>query len=327
MTRRRMLFVRDFQMYSGGHGKVFDWFRHVGSHPGWSSALWLTPRSRRGVGNPWVDAGIEPLSGERCPVECFDALFLAGMDWEWVQPLPGQPVINLIQSLRHADALDPRFPYLRNPALRIAVSREIARLVTKVGCSPPQVEVVPAAIDVSALRAQALRARQVPGLPNAFVDGTKDVALGQAVANLLERNGVPCTCIVTPIPRHTYLGRLARATVAILLPAAREGFYLPAMEAMAMGVPVVTCDAGGNREYLRPGVNALVVAREATAMADAATNLIGDVRKRGSLVAAGARIAMQFDLPCEQRLAHAVLDRVPHYLDTFPPCPKSTTSH
>ena len=329
MTRRRMLFVRDFQAYSGGHGKVFDWFEHVASHPGWSCALWLTPRSRRDDGNPWLAAGIEPLAGERCPAAGFDALFLAGLDWAWAEPAPGQPVINLIQHPRHADPGDPRFPFLRRPAIRVAVSAEVARAVTGAGCASPEVRVIPAAIDVSALRAQAARARAAPAhaQPQALVDATKDEALGRALAALLARDGVACECITAPVPRADYLHRLARAGVAVLLPAAREGFYLPALEAMAMRVPLVSCDAGGNREYLQPGVNALVAARDATALAAAAARLAADTGLREALAAAGAHTAARFDLPDERRRVHALLDRVPPILDTPTPCRMPTTSH
>ena len=325
MKRRRMLFVRDFQAYSGGHGKVFDWFGHVASHSDWSCALWLTPRSRHDAGNPWLAAGIEPLAGERCPTAGFDALFLAGLDWTWVEPSPGQPVINLIQGLRHADPCDPRFPFLRRLAIRVAVSAEVARAVTGVGCASPEVWVIPAAIDVPALRAQA-RAAPARAQPHAFVDATKDVALGRVVAALLARAGVACEWIAAPVPRVDYLHRLAQAGVAVLLPAAHEGFYLPALEAMAMGVPVVSCDAGGNREYLQPDVNALVVARDAAALAAAAARLAADAGLREALVAAGALTAARFDLSDERCRVHALLDCVPPNPNAPTPCRTSATS-
>lgn len=327
MTDRRMLFVRDFVAYSGGHGKVFDWFRHIENHPDWTCSVWLTPRSRRTSDNPWVAAGIETLSDDRCPVEAFDALFLAGLDWNWAEPIQGQPVINLIQSMRHADSHDPRYPFLSRPAIRIAVSKEIARAITNVGCASSSVIVIPAAVDVPELQATAARARAVPGHSPILVDATKDIALGLEVTDLLRRAGVACNCLVEPLPREEYLRQLARATVAVVLPAMTEGFYLPALEAMAMGVPVVSCDAGGNREYLRPDVNALVAAREPQALANAAAMLADCKSLCGSLVGAGVATAARFDLPNERHLVHKMLDRILSIEDVPQPCHKSASSH
>jgi glycosyltransferase involved in cell wall biosynthesis len=46
------------------------------------------------------------------------------------------------------------------------------------------------------------------------------------------------------------------ARVSVLLPRAQEGFYLPALEAMALGTLVVCPDCVGNRSFCLPGENA-----------------------------------------------------------------------
>jgi GT2 family glycosyltransferase len=56
-----------------------------------------------------------------------------------------------------------------------------------------------------------------------------------------------------------------------------EGFCQPGLEALACGVPLVTTDNGGCREYALHGETALVVPpRDAGAMADAIQRLLGD---------------------------------------------------
>ena len=56
---RIMLFHRDFHGYSGGHGKLWDYFRHVDAHPDWRAHLHLTAGSTH-EDNPWLDAGVVP---------------------------------------------------------------------------------------------------------------------------------------------------------------------------------------------------------------------------------------------------------------------------
>jgi len=51
---------------------------------------------------------------------------------------------------------------------------------------------------------------------------------------------------------------LARSEIAIFLPFEREGFYLPALEGMAVGCIVVCPDCIGNRSYSHVGKNSIV---------------------------------------------------------------------
>ncbi len=70
-----------------------------------------------------------------------------------------------------------------------------------------------------------------------------------------------------------------------------EGFGLPGLEALACGVPLVTTDNGGCREYAVDGETALVVPpRDAVAMADALGRLRQDRRLAGRLSANGLEL-------------------------------------
>ena len=61
----------------------------------------------------------------------------------------------------------------------------------------------------------------------------------------------------------------ARAASLVLVPSRYEGFGLPALEAMASGVPVVAYDNSSLPEIIGPG-GLLVPDGDATALADAA---------------------------------------------------------
>ena len=59
-------------------------------------------------------------------------------------------------------------------------------------------------------------------------------------------------------PSQVDLANIYRNADLFLFTSWYEGFGMPPLEAMASGVPVVTTDCGGVREYVHPGVNALV---------------------------------------------------------------------
>ena len=75
-----------------------------------------------------------------------------------------------------------------------------------------------------------------------------------------------------------------------------EGFCHPGLEALACGVPLVTTDNGGCREYAVDGETALVVPPdEPEAMAVAIKRLRGDPELRARLVTNGLEVAARFD--------------------------------
>ena len=59
---------------------------------------------------------------------------------------------------------------------------------------------------------------------------------------------------------------MGRARVTVLVPNPKEGFYLPAVEAMAAGTLVVCPDCVGNRAFCLDEVNCLRPAREEDAI-------------------------------------------------------------
>lgn len=299
---RRLLFHRDFRRYSGGHGKVWDYFTHAQAHPRWEAAAWLSPGSVP-TDNPWLAAG-DPLEPHWNPSTA-DALFLAGMDWAaWPADDPAKPVINLVQAVRHADPAHPLHAFLSRRAVRICVAQPVADAILATGRVNGPVRVIEAAVSLP-----HGDATPVGPSVDVFVGALKRQRLGQELAAALRAAGRTVDVADKWLPREAYLARLSAASVAVLLPLPAEGFYLPALEAMALGRAVVVPDCVGNRAYLEPGRNALVPDATVPALLEAALAASGTSR-HAALVAAGSATAERFSQARERTGFHGVLDEL-----------------
>ena len=299
---RTMLFHREFHGYSGGHGKVWDYFRHVGAHPAWQALVHLAEGAAR-EGNPWLDAGIVPQPAWQ--PEHADALFLAGADWQMhPQDLPNLPVINLIQGVRHADPDLPLHAFLARPAIRICVGQPVADAIGASDKVRGPVFVINSGIDVAAGVPLAERVRDV------FIAAQKQPALGERIAETLRSAGIDAEHQSDWLPRAELLSRMRQARVAITLPLPREGFYLPGLEAMASGCAVVMPDAIGNRAYAVPGHNALVPDMEANAIATAAHNLLRNPSALQAMADAGIATAACHGMAQERAALYRILDNL-----------------
>ena len=299
--KRRLLFHRDFLCYSGGHGKVWHYFRHADAHPGWSSWVHFSPASIL-PGNPWL--AVPERIRERWEPEQADALLLGGTDWGmYPADDPGKPVVNLVQHVRHADPGSQLRSFLPRRAVRICVTRQVADAILATGEVNGPVHVIEAALDLPL--AQPPEDTQRRGI---FIDALKQPGLGAALHERLRASGRDSFLSTDRMPRSEYLDRLRAAAISVVLPNEREGFYLPALEAMALGSPVVVPDCVGNRVYLEPDANALVPGWHPDEFVAAVLRLEGDPSLAGRLVQAGRATVRRFGMEREREAFHAILD-------------------
>ena len=95
----------------------------------------------------------------------------------------------------------------------------------------------------------------------------------------------------------TQIEQYYAAADALLFPSLYESFGLVVLEAMAMGLPVVTARTVGLAdEALKDGVNGMVVHQpwQTTAMAERVLRLMTDEGLRGDIVSAGRRTAQKY---------------------------------
>ena len=290
----KMLFLRDFHGATGGHLKYGNYLDHTKRIPGIEPELYLTPASLTDISNPFLTSGV-PI---RTHLTESDSYFVAGMDWRWLDAAGidsrGKPVVNLVQHVLHADPSDPKFTYLARPALRICVSAAVAEALSATGRVSGPIVTIENGVEIG-----HITATMEPSVRSGvFVAGYKAPDMGRAIAVRL-RQSVDVDLAEAFVPRDEFFRRVARARLCVLLPHAKEGFYLPALEAMALGTPVIVPDCVGNRSFCLNGLTCLVPEFSVAAITQAATQLHDSANLMKDLVLGGYAMAKRHSLDRE----------------------------
>ena len=241
-----------------------------------------------------------------------DVLFLSGVDWTMIDrawwPEAPVPVINLIQHVWHADPADKlgRARFLPNKAIRICVSPEVTSAIEGTGRVRGPVFTIPDAIDLERL---ARHARSGPRDLDLLVLANKQPEMGHAVLERLADAG-RAQIVDARSPHDEVLDLLARAAVTVMVPNPKEGFYLPAVEGMALGTIVVCPDCIGNRSFCLDEVNCFRPAYDVEAIVAAAREALAGRADLTGMIEAAAETARRHDLPAERAAFLEILDRV-----------------
>lgn len=320
-------FHRNFDRLTGGQVKHAHYFDHVRRLPGYRPRITFTadapgtkPSSDQ---NRLWPAG----SGFRTPrwvPQKGDVFFLAGLDWRFLaqsglESNPN-PRVNLVQHVRHGQPGTELYSHLKHRAVRICVSQEVADAINSTGQVNGPVFAIPNAVDVrfqgpaqripgwrSGLKPWALLRRRLQA-PTTTIIGYKSPDLAQALAHRLSRAGVRHHLLLSLLPRHRFLAALAANSVAVCLPHPEEGFYLPALEAMAAGCVTITLDCIGNRGFCRHQSNCLIAEPTAESLTAAIQKVLNQppvVRK--AMLRQAELTAKRHSLAAERAQFHALL--------------------
>ena len=271
---RRVWFHRQYEHLTGGHVKHSHYYAHVARLPGFSRRITFstTPANPRLDGERAELWPTEP--GERVDAwqpEHRDVLFLAGTDWRYHAAAGladlDLPRINLIQHIRHAHAGTELYGFLDRRAVRICVSEEVADAIRATGRVNGPVFTIPNGTDCTPSGNGCGSAGFDDRPEGITIVGYKRRDLATALSRRLSEQGVPHLTVDNFLDRDDFLALLGRTQVAVCLPRAEEGFYLPALEAMAAGCTVVTLDCVGNRGFCVHDRNCLVAEADPAALA------------------------------------------------------------
>ena len=251
---RTVLFFRNYKAFHGGHLKVWNYFNHVLNLPDFAPRIWFSDQSELDGENPWRDAH-DVIVDQEHPIRP-DVYFVGGANWRLLDRYPDAdpslPVINLIQHVRHVDPDRKLAKFLKRKAIRICVSAEVADELRANGSTTGPLIVIPNAIDLADLPAPNGSEPQV----DVLIAAGKEPEMGIRVADRLAREGRVVNVLLERIPRREFLDRMRGARITVYLPHETEGFFLPALEGMALGTLVVCPDCIGNRSFCLPGHNA-----------------------------------------------------------------------
>lgn len=307
---RTVLFHRDFHGFRGGHLKVWHYFNHVRSAEGYAARICFSRETVWSESNPWRALRHEavPQMDSIRP----DIYFLAGMDWlalgDSVEENASVPVINLVQSVRHSDPGDRRYPFLKRKAIRICVSDEVAAAINETKQVNGPVFVIPNAVDVSDGPPPPQDSKRSTGLLIAAVNNPD---WGRVIHERLEDAGCHSEVLTDFLPRPEFLMKVREARVTVFLPDRVEGFYLPALEGMALGTMVVCPDCVGNRSFCLPEINCFRPEYSLDAIVAAGQAAIElDETKASRMLAAARETVARHDLMREREAFLRILENV-----------------
>ena len=266
-SSRKIWFHRGYTGLTGGQVKHSHYFEHVLRMPGFAPKITFSkqPANALQALERWKFWPAEDGTRvERWEPAQRDVLFVAGVDWCYLtQSSWGAltiPRINLIQHVRHAHEGTELYGYLSERAVRICVSQEVADAIGATGRTKGPILTIPNGTDTVPFEPDG------EGSPEGYetrhrsimIVGYKSPDLARALSERLGAERIEHFLLTKFTERDTFLALLAESRIAVCLPRPEEGFYLPAIEAMASGCLVVTLDCIGNRGFCRHEKSCLV---------------------------------------------------------------------
>lgn len=262
MYKKNIYFYRDYVRFQGGHLKVWNYFNHLKTTQEYEPHIFFSELSLFDSNNPWTHT----QTLKTWDLSKADALFLAGLDWSVVLKNPVYlekkkiiPVINLIQGLSHANPLDIKYSFLKERAVRVCVSQQVSDAIKKTGQVNGPIFTIPNGIDINVLPiTEAGQDYEI----DLLIVGIKKPIVGSVIEQAFKGKLKTIIHINQLVPRNFFLELMSKAKVVVFLPHFEEGFYLPALECMAIGGLVVCPDCIGNRSFCINNQTCLVPAYE-----------------------------------------------------------------
>lgn len=133
--------------------------------------------------------------------------------------------------------------------------------------------------------------------------------MGKLITEEARQLGIRARLLTELLPRDDFLQKIAHARIVICLPAAIEGFYLPALEAMAIGSLVIVPPVVGN-SYCVHGSNCIVPEYDVNRIIGAIQFALGlSLSKSKELIENAKMTAQKYSLSKERAAFHGILKK------------------
>ena len=306
-----ILFANQSSQPSGGTLKLRHYFEHALSLFPRKTNIYMPEETRWTPCNlftPHRDRVIHNIDWETVSV-----MFISGWGWDKFIPvkfhaIPPFQVIYLVQSFNKFRRLDPRFPGFANPAIRICVSEPLSTKLKTLGIANGPIHTIPAGIDQDEIQTTGTISGSRD--TDVLIIGLKNPQIGKLIAEEIRTLGIRVRLLTELLPREDFLRQIAHARIVICLPAAIEGFYLPALEAMAIGSLVIVPPAVGN-SYCVHEFNCIVPEYDVNGIIKAVKFVLGlSLSKSKELIENAKVTAQKHSLSRERAAFHGILKKV-----------------
>lgn len=311
----KVLFHREFVKFQGGHLKVWNYYNYLKFHPQYSPFIYFTDHSIMNETNPWFREVIE----KAWDPSAVDMLFLGGVDWHAVLNNAGFlknrnniPIINLIQHVNHANPSDVKYNFLSQRAIRICVSAEVSDAVSSTGKANGPIFTIPNGVDLESFEKKIPDAqKKIDILILAIKNPELGLELEKDILNMLNLSNFNILTIINLMPRAKFLSLVIESKICVFLPNYTEGFYLPALEAMALESLVVCPDCIGNRSFCLDQVNCLRPGYDKQSILDAVyKGIMMSSSDRQGIILNAKKIAEKHSLASERESFYSILDNI-----------------
>ena len=244
--------------------------------------------------------------------ETVSVMFISGWGWDKFIPAkfharPPFQVIYLVQAFNKFRPQDSRFAGFANPAIRICVSEPLSTKLKSLGIANGPIHTIPAGIDVDELQTTGdiSDSRDI----DVLIVGLKNPQIGKLIVEECRTLSIRVRLLTELLPREDFLQQIAHARIVVCLPAAIKGFYLPALEAMAIGSLVIVPPVVGN-SYCVHGFNCIVPEYNVNEIIEAIKSALGlSLSKRKELIENAKTTAQKHSLSKERAAFHEILKK------------------
>lgn len=299
MSELTFSFFRNYEKYTGGHKKFYDYLNHTKAIPGANCKLFVQNDCKVMPGLFRNIPGVE-YQNEYNPNAC-NVVFLAGMDWKYYLPYQKSDdvVVNLIQHVRHGDKTHPLFHFLKHRALRICVSEAVKDAIAR--HANGRCVTVPIGHDIPYL--------QLDKEYDLYILAKKNAKFGRTIAKWAESKGIAYKLHDCLVSNKEVSVAMAQSRVSLVLPNPTEGFFLPGIEAMALSDRAIIPDCIANREYCLQSTNSTLCDYSIEAVQVAVSRSL-ELLKAGiqqHQKERGETLARSYTIPKEREIYHQLI--------------------